>query len=199
MVIENARPYKWIFNEKDDKSRYSARKLIVLLFTTSPKKRYKSQQEISEAIKACFGESRQQSAISKGLKELLGYRFEVLGKKYIIRKYEGEYFLEAEAAHSSNLRNEMIKEKIFKREFVYYEKSLTKPQTFVFWIKKDEKKRKKAKEKFIELLGGGYVDIFYIHDKLIIMLDPQAKDFEVLSDVLKNFFSLQYDAYKVVR
>ena len=46
MVIENARPYKWIFNEKDDKSRYSARKLIVLLFTTSPKKRYKSQQEI---------------------------------------------------------------------------------------------------------------------------------------------------------
>ena len=189
----------YIFNENDDLSTYSTKRLIIKLFISHPARTYRNQESVAKALVSLWGISRSQGAISKCFKNLLGHSFRVNDSQYIITKYEGSYLLQNEASHSENLRYQMTKQELFERQFVYYEHGVKDPQTFVFWIADNEKKRKAAKKQFEQLLTNRYIDIFFIESKLVIMLDPESSDCPLLSDVLRNFFSPYYDAYKQIK
>ena len=83
----------YAFSRNDDVTQYTSTKLIVKWFVENPGKKYKSQQEIAEAISRRFPAGRTQSAISKAFKTLLDCEFTYMSRTYAITKYGGYYVL----------------------------------------------------------------------------------------------------------
>lgn len=189
----------YVFNVNDNIDTYETNKLLVLLFTDKPVKRYRSQKEICRDLKCRLGVIRTQGAVSKAFQKLLGRPFIVKNTEYVITKYDGEYLLLNTAEYTQNLRHEMICEGMFSKESVYYQYGIKNPQTFVFWLCEDEKIQSIVQSNFEKMLTGGYLDIFRYKDKLIIMLDPAYCKIQLFSDILRNFFAPYYDAYKVIK
>ena len=134
---------QYLFNVNDDISKYNARKKIIKLFIQYPGKNYKTQAEIAEAMKQ-LGGSLTQSAVSKAMKVLLNQKFKYHDKVYVITKFEKAYTLQNVQEFESSLRAEMTSQNLFKKEFVYYERGIKQPQTFVFWINEKEGLPKKT-------------------------------------------------------
>ena len=186
----------YIFSSNDDTAKYSTKRWLIKLFSDYPSRTYRSHDDIKEALMAKYQIDRTQSAISKGLKDLLGHAFIVRNSQYIVTSFKGSYVIQNEAEFSRNLREKMNSEFLFARNSVYYQHNINCPQIFVFWINDSEPKKEQAKKYFEQLLLNDISDIFFIENRLIIMLDPDSSKCNLFSDVLKNFFSPYYDAYK---
>lgn len=187
----------YIFNNNDDINQYNAKKRIVKLFLLNPQSTYRTQSQIASALKE-LNTSLTQSAVSKALKVLLNKKFKYRDSLYTITKFEGAYLLQNTQEHEESLQSEMKRQGLFKRELVYYEKGLRHPQTFIFWINEKGDRPEKVLQYFQDFLFGDYLDLFLHGDKLIIMLDPTSPNFVLRSDILRNFFTPNYDAYKKI-
>ena len=178
----------YVFNRSDDVSQYTSAKLIVKWFVENPGKKYKSQQEIAEAISKKFPAGRTQSAISKAFKSLLDCEFTYMSRTYAITKYDGHYVLVDGEQLAESLKRRMLEKKLFKKKVVFYERGLRQPQMFTFWI--EDEKMDEAKAYFEKIVGlDNCCDIFDYQDKLFIMLDPNSARFTVKVELLKNFFT----------
>lgn len=190
MTNENVKTYLFDSTNVDD---LTTKQLLVKLFTEQQIKKCRTQSDIAEILRTTYNVDRKQSAISKNLRKLIDTPFVVKGITYVVSKYDGQYIVETKNEHSNSLRGRMVQRNLFKRKYVHFEKGTKNPQTFVFWIADSEEAHKEAKENFHTILSGEYVDMFYIEDKLIIMLESKSNQ---LSDMLRNFFDSSYDAFK---
>lgn len=189
----------YIFDSDDDITQYSTKRLLIKLFSDYPSYTYHSHDDIKKALMDKYQIIKTQSAISKGLSSFLGRAFIVRSCQYIVTKFKGSYVIQNEADFSRNLREKMTSEALFARDSVYYQHNISCPQTFVFWITNSEVAKKQAKIYFEQLLLNEVVDIFYLENRLVIMLDPDSSKCTLFSDVLKNFFAPYYDAYKKLK
>ena len=187
----------YLIDQSADPHTLTTKKLIILLFINNPSKQYRSHQEIADAIYQHYGVTRTQGAISKALKPFLDLPFKVHNSQSIISKYGGRYMLLDWSTHNQSLRHTLTSERVFLKNYVYYEHGLNTPQTFVFWLRDPDKTGDYVLKQFEMMLSGDYCDIFRLENRLIIMLDPTSSNLPLLSDMLKNFFSPYYDAYKV--
>lgn len=174
----------------------STRRLLIHLFTKYPTKTYTTQKEICNALQEEFGASRKQGSISKALSTLSDTPFKSKGVQYVISKYEGKYRLFNDSDYRNSLRHKLKEASVFSKEVAYFEHGLKFPQTFVFWLNDDRDKQSMAFECFKNMLDGTYLDIFIYQEKLIVMLNPEALNFSIYSDVLQNFFKPHYDIFK---
>ncbi|MBR2937295.1 MAG: hypothetical protein IKB80_02205 [Oscillospiraceae bacterium] len=193
MANDCVKTYLFASTNVDD---LTTKQLLVKLFTEQPLEHYETQEEIAVAVYANYGVKRSQSAVAKGLGKIINKPFLFKGVCYIVSKTEGYYRIQKKDEHNEELREQMVRGNLFKREYAYYEHDMKAPQTFVFWIADSAKAHAEAKESFEKILAGEYVDIFYIDDKLVIMLDHKSQRRKVICDMLKNFFVLSYNAYK---
>ena len=182
-----------------DPHNLSTKNLIILLFTDHPSKQYRSHREIAEAIHQHYGVTRSQGAISKALAPFLDRPFKVHNTKNFISRYLGHYMLLDWSTHNENLRYTLTSEGVFLKDYVYYEHGLKTPQTFVFWLHDPSNTSDHVIKQFELMLSDNYCDIFCHDNRLIIMLDPESNNLPLLSDMLKNFFSPYYDAYKALK
>ena len=199
MKEENSYIRTYIFAKNDDTDKYPTRIWLVKLFSDFPAQRYRSHEEIVNALDQHYGVKRSQSAISKHLSPMLGEAFKVKDRLYIVTKFQETYLVQDEASFSKNLRTQMIEDGMFEKQQVYYQEGPYPPQTFIFWICNNDNAKEKAMDNIKNMLQYQYLDIFYFENRLIILLNPKSSKFSLYSDVLKHFFAPYYDAYKRIK
>ena len=180
---------KYILCTKKDEdiSTCNVKKQIMILFVRNRSKHYKEQLDIQLALEN-MGLSHSQGTISKALKELKMFPFEYKGCVFAICLTPKGYTLLGQDDYPKSLRYLLIKDNLLCRDIVFYEHSLPTPQMFIFWVTDDPDKKEKVVDLFRRALSGAYIDIFYIENRLVILLDSEAERFTPLSKLLKNFF-----------
>lgn len=180
---------KYVLSTKndDDISTYSVSKQIMLLFIQNRSKHYKEQLDIQAALKD-MGFPHSQGAISKALKELKMFPFEYKGCVFAICLTPKGYALLDQDDYPKSLKYLLDKNHILCRDIVFYEYGLHTPQMFIFWITDEPEKKEMAIDLFRRALAGAYIDIFYIENRLVILLNSDSERFISLSKLLKNFF-----------
>lgn len=185
---------KYLFNENDDVKKYTVKKQIIWLFLQNKSKCYRELNNIVEAL-CDKGVPHSQGSVSKGMKAVMQRPFEYNGKIYAITKTNRGYALLDQDHYPRNLRYTLETKCAFKCKRVFYEEGLNKPQMFVFWITEDPQVREETKALFEMVLNNGFLDIFYIEDKLIILLDCKSDRFFFNCDLLKKFFAKENDPF----
>ena len=186
--------YELLINLNDEFNDYSIKQQLMLLFVKNKGKHYRGQQEIMDDL-AAMGALHSQGAISKNLRFLQQFPFGYKGNVYAICQTPKGYTLLDQMDYPKSLRYILDKEKLLKRDSVFYEHTVQVPQMFVFWVVDDENKKERAKELFKRVLNGSYMDIFLVDDKLVIFLDAESEYLSQNSKILKNFFSETNDMY----
>lgn len=192
----NSTAYPHLLLDNNDLDKKSTKQLLIKLFTEYPKRKYPTQAAIANALNELYGISRNQEAISKGFTKLLGHPFNVKGTRYSICKLGGYYQLLNESTYIESLCYKLTDAGAFKRNIIYYEQELRLPQSFILWIKDDEKIRDTALNDLRNILDDACLDIFYYEDKLIILLNYKSPKFPRMSEFLKNFFNPHYDVHQ---
>ena len=186
--------YKLFINKGDDISGYNVKKQIMLLFVQNRSKHYRGQRDIQAALEN-MGVPHSQGAISKALKELKMFPFEYQGCVVAICITPKGYALLDQDDYPKSLRYLFETEHILARDMVFYEHGLLMPQMFMFWVVDDPNKKDIAVKLFQRALAGAYIDIFYIENRLVILLDSESERFITLSKLLKNFFDKGNNIY----
>ena len=186
--------YKLSIKNDADISTYNVKEQIMLLFVRNRSQHYRDQSEIQSALKS-IGAPHPQGTISKNLKELRMFPFEYKGCVFAICQTPRGYTLLDQADYAKSLRYLLDKQHILERNMVFYEHSIPTPQMFIFWISDDPEKQETAIDLFQRALSGSYMDIFYIENRLVILLDFEAVRFTSLSKLLKNFFDKGNNIY----
>lgn len=180
--------YKFVFNKSDNVQNYSVKQQIALLFLNNRSKYYKSQDAIIQGLKK-IGITRSQSAISKNISLLEHFPFMYHNQIFAICDTPKGYCLLDQADYPKSLRYVLQKKQLLEREFVFFQHGPTSPQMFIFWISNDDEKKELALELFKKCLFGCYQDLFYIDNRLVILLDFKSSRFSNCSSLLQNFFS----------
>lgn len=186
--------YELLINLNDNFSDYSIKQQLMLLFVRNRGKYYRDQQEVMDDLEK-MGAPHSQGAISKNLRFLQQFPFGYKGNVYAICQTPKGYTLLDQTDYPKSLRYVLDKEKLLKRDSVFYEHANSLPQMFVFWIVDDEEKRERAKELFKRVLNGNYMDIFFVDDKLVIFLDAESEFLSQNSRILRNLFLETNDMY----
>ena len=181
------------FNKGDNLKEYTVKEQIALLFLKNKSKYYKSQDDIRAALLA-LGVSRSQSAVSKGIRNLEYFPFVYHTQVFAICNTPKGYCLLNQADYPKSLRYALEKKKLLQQDTVFFEE-LPLPQMFIFWIEDDEEKKEDAAALFRKCLHGNLLDLFYIENRLVILLKKNGPHFSNCSKMLRNIFTKENSLY----
>ena len=185
--------YKLTFDKGANIDEYPVKEKIALLFLKNRSKYYKSQEDIKDAL-AASGMPCSQSAVSKGMGFLAQFPFMYHNQVFAICDTPKGYCLLSQADYPKSLRYALQKKNLLERDAVFFEE-LPLPQMFIFWIVDSEKEKECAAELFIKCLHGNLLDLFYLENRLVILLDKNGPRFPECSKMLRNFFSKDNSLY----
>ena len=185
--------YVFTFNKGNNMGEYTVKEQIALLFLKNRSKYYKSQDSIRDALLA-MGISHSQSAVSKGIRSLELIPFMYHTQVFAICNTPKGYCLLNQADYPKSLRYALEKKSLLERDTVFFEE-LPLPQMFIFWILDDKDNKKITAELFRKCLQANLLDLFYIDNRLIILLDKNGPHFPECSKMLRNFFSKENSLY----
>jgi hypothetical protein len=177
-----------MFNKGDNIQNYTVTEQIVQLFLRNRNKYFKSQDDILDALKE-LGIVHSQSAISKSLKDLKQFPFVYRNTIFAICSTPRGLCLLNQDDYLKSLLYVIQQEKLLEHEYSFCEHSLPTPQMFIFWINTDAKKQERALELFQRSLYDCLLDVFYVDNRLIILLNHNSPRFTEISNIMKNFFS----------